>query len=62
MKQCPSCKYKTGYDFDTKESHKEEKGPFLTITNLIHMERKHCNWEHNKDIYGCPVCGTLFMQ
>lgn len=59
--KCPKCKYVSDeFDYDKNEWIKGDEGGFYSLP--IEMGRSMIWDEETKTLYGCPNCGTVFIN
>ncbi len=58
--KCPYCNYINGWDPDCYVSIKEESGGFYKLP--VEMGRVESHGYERTIVYGCPLCGKVFME
>jgi len=62
--KCPNCEYKHGSFWGVDNEYLDvvgKQGEFFTFP--IQAEKGRLEWEKEREsVYGCPKCGTMFMD
>jgi len=59
--KCPNCKYKHGWSNETLSHVEGKKGDFYELA-INMQQRVPFDHHHEKEVYGCPECGAVFLD
>jgi DNA-directed RNA polymerase subunit RPC12/RpoP len=59
MIRCPNCNYGHGWNPETRENERSERGDFYSFP--IEIVRSQFMDEDRRQVYGCPNCKILFI-